>query len=125
VHGYINEFIISHRDIKIEIQMNISFWPHLNNVCFKMQIRTFNYKWTDQCGCIYAYRSCSHKFLAGHALSKILLHLGRVGHCKTWPWKSIWKVKVPLRVAFFVWTATIGKILTLDNLRKMNIIMME
>lgn len=34
----------------------------------------------------------------------------------SFPWKSIWKVKVPLRVAFFVWTATLGKILTLDNL---------
>jgi len=33
-------------------------------------------------------------------------------------WKSIWKVKVPLRVAFFVWTATLGKILTLDNLER-------
>jgi hypothetical protein len=43
----------------------------------------------------------------------------------TFPWNSIWKVKVPLRVAFFVWTATLGKILTLDNLRKRNIIVME
>jgi hypothetical protein len=34
----------------------------------------------------------------------------------SFPWKSIWKVKVPPRVAFFVWTATLGKILTLDNL---------
>jgi len=33
-------------------------------------------------------------------------------------WKSIWKVKVPLRVAFFVWTATLEKILTLDNLHE-------
>jgi hypothetical protein len=40
----------------------------------------------------------------------------------TFPWKIIWKVKVPLRVASFVWTKTLGKILTLDNLRKMNII---
>jgi type III secretory pathway component EscU len=30
---------------------------------------------------------------------------------------SIWKVKVPLRVSFFVWTTTLGNILTLDNLR--------
>jgi hypothetical protein len=28
-------------------------------------------------------------------------------------------------VVFFVWTAILGKILTLDNLRKMNIIVME
>jgi hypothetical protein len=43
----------------------------------------------------------------------------------SFPSKSIWKVKVPPRVAFFVWTATLGKILTLDNLRKRNIIVME
>jgi len=41
------------------------------------------------------------------------------------PWKSIWKVKVPSRVAFFVWTTTLGKILILDNLRKKTIIVME
>ena len=34
----------------------------------------------------------------------------------TLPWKGIWKVKVPKRVAFFMWTATHGQILTLDNL---------
>ena len=32
------------------------------------------------------------------------------------PWKSIWKQKIPSRVAFFVWTATLGKCLTIDNL---------
>ena len=37
----------------------------------------------------------------------------------------IWKVKVPLRVNFFVWTVTLGKILTLDNLRKRGIIVVE
>jgi hypothetical protein len=43
----------------------------------------------------------------------------------SFPWKSIWKVKFPPRVAFFVWTATFGKILTLDNLQKRNIIVTE
>jgi hypothetical protein len=43
----------------------------------------------------------------------------------SFPWKNIWKVKVPSRVAFFMWPATLGKIITLDNLRKMNIIVME
>jgi hypothetical protein len=43
----------------------------------------------------------------------------------SFPWKSIWKVNVPSRVAFFVWTATLGKSLTLDNLRKRNIIVMD
>jgi hypothetical protein len=41
------------------------------------------------------------------------------------PWKSISKVKAPPRVAFFVWTAALGKILTLDNLQKRNIMVME
>ena len=34
------------------------------------------------------------------------------------PWKSIWKQKISSRVAFFVWTAALGKCLTIDNLRK-------
>ena len=34
----------------------------------------------------------------------------------TFPWKGIWKVKVPKRVAFFMWTAAHGQILTLNNL---------
>ena len=33
------------------------------------------------------------------------------------PWKAIWKPKVPPQVAFFVWTAALGRILTIDNLR--------
>lgn len=33
--------------------------------------------------------------------------------------------KVPSRVAFFVWTTTLGKILTLNNLRKKNVIVMD
>ena len=36
----------------------------------------------------------------------------------SFPWKSIWKQKIPFRVAFFVWTAALGKCLTIDNLRK-------
>ena len=34
------------------------------------------------------------------------------------PWKSIWKQKIPSRVAFLVWTAALGKCLTIDNLCK-------
>ncbi|XP_075665589.1 uncharacterized protein LOC142635288 [Castanea sativa] len=33
------------------------------------------------------------------------------------PWKGVWKVKIPRRVSFFVWTAIWDKILTGDNLR--------
>jgi hypothetical protein len=38
--------------------------------------------------------------------------------CCSFPWKSIWRTKALPRVAFFVWSAALGKILTLDNLRK-------
>jgi hypothetical protein len=41
------------------------------------------------------------------------------------PYKSIWKVKAPSRVAFFVWTVVLGKTLTLNNLRMRNVIVME
>ena len=34
------------------------------------------------------------------------------------PWKSIWKQKIPFRVAFFVWTTALRKCLTIDNLHK-------
>jgi hypothetical protein len=40
----------------------------------------------------------------------------------SFPWKHIWKSGVPPRVAFFVWPATLGKILTVDNLRRRAII---
>ena len=41
------------------------------------------------------------------------------------PWKAIWKPKAPPRVALFLWTASLGKILTADNLRKRNIILVS
>jgi hypothetical protein len=44
---------------------------------------------------------------------------------EVFPWKSIWHTKVPSHVAFFKWTATLGKILTHDNLRKWNIVVVE
>jgi hypothetical protein len=43
----------------------------------------------------------------------------------SFPWKSIWRVKAPTRVAFFVWSAALGKILMHDNLRKMNVVVIE
>ena len=36
-----------------------------------------------------------------------------------------WKARVPPRVAFFVWMAAKGKILTMDNLRKRKICIVE
>lgn len=39
----------------------------------------------------------------------------------TFPWKPIWKSITPLRETFFVWTATLKKILASDNLRKRHV----
>jgi hypothetical protein len=41
------------------------------------------------------------------------------------PWKSVWCAQAPPRVAFFVWTAALGKILTQDNLRKRHVIVIN
>ena len=49
-----------------------------------------------------------------------------VGHSEQFfPWKSIWKQKIPSRVAFFEWTATLGKCLTIDNLRKTKVCILD
>ena len=40
----------------------------------------------------------------------------RGGSIPSFPWKSIWKVKIPKKVAFFIRTAANGQTLTLDNL---------
>jgi hypothetical protein len=36
----------------------------------------------------------------------------------SFPWRSVWKVKALPRVAFFLWTTTLDRILTMDTLRK-------
>jgi hypothetical protein len=41
------------------------------------------------------------------------------------PWKSVWSTKSPPRAAFFVWSAALGKILTLDNLRKKQVVVIN
>jgi hypothetical protein len=41
------------------------------------------------------------------------------------PWKSVWWTQAPSRAAFFAWSATLGKILTVDNLRKRKIIIVD
>jgi hypothetical protein len=34
------------------------------------------------------------------------------------PWKSVWRTEVSLRVAFFAWLVVLGKIFIMDNLKK-------
>ena len=44
---------------------------------------------------------------------------------RSFPWRCVWKSKVPPRVAFFSWTVMLGKILTIDNLRKCGLILVD
>uniref|UniRef100_A0A2N9IHU7 Reverse transcriptase domain-containing protein n=1 Tax=Fagus sylvatica TaxID=28930 RepID=A0A2N9IHU7_FAGSY len=46
-------------------------------------------------------------------------------HSASFPWKSIWKVKVSPRIAFFSWTVALGNLLTIDNLRQHNLIIID
>ena len=46
-------------------------------------------------------------------------------HSASFPWKFIWKAKVPPWIVFFSWTAALGKLLTIDNLWKHNLIIVD
>jgi hypothetical protein len=41
------------------------------------------------------------------------------------PYKSIWRTKVSLKTAFFVWLAALEKILTMNNLRKQHVFVVD
>jgi hypothetical protein len=43
----------------------------------------------------------------------------------SFPWKSVWRSKAPPKVAFFVWMAVCCKILTLDNLGRRGIVVVN
>ena len=60
----------------------------------------------------------SHWCLNGNGKFDIRSYYNKIqgASIPSFPWKGIWKVKVPKRVAFFMWIATHGRILTLDNL---------
>ena len=48
------------------------------------------------------------------------------GHSEQFfPWTSIWKQKIPSRVTFFVWIVALGKCLTIDNLRKRKVCILD
>ena len=66
------------------------------------------------------------KFFEVHSFGVLSLSLDRYEEGRSsFPWNGIWKVKVPLRVSFIVWTTSLSKILTLDNLRKRCLIMVD
>ena len=43
----------------------------------------------------------------------------------SFPWKPLWKLKVPTKVSFFIWTTAFGKILTVDNLRRRQVVLVD
>ena len=43
----------------------------------------------------------------------------------SFPWNKIWQSKVPPRVAFFSWFASLGKILTTNNLHKRCVLVLD
>ena len=43
----------------------------------------------------------------------------------SFPWRMIWQSKVPPRVAFFSLSASLGKILTIDNLHKRRVLVLD
>jgi hypothetical protein len=57
--------------------------------------------------------SSSHNFAI-----KSYYNMLQLDEHSSFPWKSIWKVKAPPHIAFFLWTIAMGRILTVDNLRR-------
>jgi hypothetical protein len=45
------------------------------------------------------------------------------GSC--FPWQSVWQTQAPLRAAVFEWSAALCKILTVDNVRKRHVIIVD
>ncbi|KAF5465994.1 hypothetical protein F2P56_015953, partial [Juglans regia] len=67
------------------------------------------------------WRQTTSKKFTVRSFYKVILNQHHTG----FPWRRIWKVHVPSKVAFFVWTAAIGNIQTIDNLRKHGMIVLD
>ena len=65
--------------------------------------------------------------LSSHASFEVSSFYSALSQLATshFPWRLVWKAKVPSRVAFFIWTASLGKILTTDNLRRHRVIILD
>jgi hypothetical protein len=44
---------------------------------------------------------------------------------RSYPWKNVWKTLALLKVNFFIWTPSLGKVLTIDNLRKRQLVLLD
>ena len=67
------------------------------------------------------WKPSSRKTFQVHSYYSVLIQPNR----NFFPWRSMWKSKVPTRVAFFSWTAILGRILTIDNLRKRRVLIID
>ena len=67
------------------------------------------------------WRPSSRKIFQVRFYYSILIQPSR----NSFPWRSVWKSKVPTSVAFFSWTAILGRILTIDNLRKQWVLIID
>ena len=56
---------------------------------------------------------------------KVLFYSLACNESRRFPWKGVWRMQASLRSAFFVWLAALSKILTLDNLRKCHVIVIN
>ena len=43
----------------------------------------------------------------------------------SFPWRPLWRLKVPTKVSFFMWTAALGCLLTMDNLQKSEVVVLD
>jgi cytochrome c oxidase assembly factor CtaG len=63
--------------------------------------------------------------LKGVVLVSYLYHVVACNHGTPFPWKSALQTKVLLIAAFFAWSSVVGRILTMDNLRKRHVIVIN
>ena len=68
------------------------------------------------------WRSNNHKLCIVKAFYSILTTQFDI---TPFPWKNIWRSRVPSKVTFFVWSAALGKILTTDNLKKKGCVVLD
>ena len=68
-----------------------------------------------------------HWNLSSHAIFEVSSFYSALTQPSTshFLWRFVFKAKVPSRVAFFIWTASLGKILTTDNLRRHKVIILD
>jgi hypothetical protein len=125
--------LASNKEASIANNYDLMSGSHQWNVSF---LRSLNYWEVEDLASLY---SLLYSYKLGGRADKIWWVPNRKGKFEVssfydilisnvsipFPWKSIWRTKAPPMVAFFVWSAALGKILTLDNLRKKNMVLIN